>query len=382
MVLNDSTRSVFTDKPSAFLVNARGWNSAAYFGRHLHRCTSCRRPRLISCASRKIDSGDTSVGSLAEESTTSSVGVRTASPQRFFQTFKWRGYSINYQEQGNSDGLPVLFIHGFGASIRHWRKNMPALIETDKFHVFAIDLIGLGASAKPGPKDVTYSIELWADLVADFANAFDARQKWSFIGNSIGSLVSLTVADRLGPERVRCCALMNCAGGMVSFRYAELNLIQRVFYFLFNFILFNNFVGQLLFKYIRDPKNLAEVLKQVYVDQSAITDELVQIISAPAFDEGAGAVFLSIVRGEPGPRPEELLKRLGWCPILTLWGDKDPWTPFDKGFHPGEKFVDYHEGLILEKVINAGHCIHDEAPNIVNAALIPFLISPRVRTSN
>lgn len=379
MVMSDVARRVHADKQSAFLVSTRGWDWAACVGSRPFRCTSLRRPRLVPYASQKIDSNDTPVGSLAEESKTPTIGVKTTSPQRFFQTFEWRGHLINYQERGSPDGLPVLFIHGFGASIGHWRKNIPALVETDQLHVFAIDLIGLGASAKPGPKDVTYSIELWADLVADFANAFDPLRKWSFIGNSIGSLVSLAAADQLGPERVRCCALMNCAGGMVSFRYSELNLFQRVIYFLFNVILFNNVVGQLLFNYIRDPKNLAEVLKQVYVDESAITDELVQILSSPAFDNGACAVFLSILRGDPGPKPEDLLRRLGWCPILTLWGDKDPWTPLDKGFHPGENFVDYHEGLILEKIVNAGHCIHDEVPNVVNTALVSFLISPRLR---
>lgn len=32
----------------------------------------------------------------------------------------WRGYSIAYTVQGN--GPPVLLVHGFGASIGHWRR--------------------------------------------------------------------------------------------------------------------------------------------------------------------------------------------------------------------------------------------------------------------
>ena len=34
--------------------------------------------------------------------------------------WKWRGYSIFYTVQGS--GPPVLLVHGFGASIGHWRR--------------------------------------------------------------------------------------------------------------------------------------------------------------------------------------------------------------------------------------------------------------------
>lgn len=32
----------------------------------------------------------------------------------------WKGYSINYAVQGS--GPPILLVHGFGASIGHWRR--------------------------------------------------------------------------------------------------------------------------------------------------------------------------------------------------------------------------------------------------------------------
>lgn len=256
------------------------------------------------------------------------------------------------------------------------------MVQTGEFHVFAIDLLGLGASEKPSPREVTYSIDTWASLVADFTQAMDTKQKWTFVGNSIGSLVSLATSDMLGQQHVRCCALMNCAGGMVSFRYSELNILQKLVYLLFNMIFFNNVVGKFLFNYIRKKTNLANILRQIYIDESAISNELLDILAAPAYDEGAGAVFLAIIRGDAGPKPEDLLKRLEWCPILALWGERDPWTPLNDGFHPGSKYKDYHNGLILQTIPNAGHCIHDEVPEIVNEALVPFLQSPRFRYSS
>ncbi|HEY9689241.1 MAG TPA: hypothetical protein V6D46_04550 [Coleofasciculaceae cyanobacterium] len=36
----------------------------------------------------------------------------------------WQGHRICYQAAGDT-GPAVVLIHGFGASWRHWRKNIP-----------------------------------------------------------------------------------------------------------------------------------------------------------------------------------------------------------------------------------------------------------------
>jgi pimeloyl-ACP methyl ester carboxylesterase len=56
-------------------------------------------------------------------------------------TWQWQGHKINYIVKGR--GLPVVLVHGFGASIGHWRKNIPALVEGG-YRVFALDLLGFG----------------------------------------------------------------------------------------------------------------------------------------------------------------------------------------------------------------------------------------------
>lgn len=297
--------------------------------------------------------------------------------QRYFETFKWRGFSINYRVEGSStDAYPVLIIHGFGASINHWRKNIPAIVDTGKLRVYAIDLLGFGGSEKASPKEVEYGLPLWQMLVCDFIDAMNEEKKWALVGNSIGSLISLMAAKELGPERIRSCALMNCAGGLVSFRYSELNPLQASVLWLFNKILFNPVVGPYLFENFRKRSTIAGVLKQVYIEEKAITGDLLDILCEPAMDEGACEVFLAILNADSGPSPEELLPQLTWCPILVFWGDKDPWTPLNKGFHPGIDFPKYHPGLDLEVIPNAGHCIHDERPETINKLLVPFLLEP------
>lgn len=334
-------------------------------------------------------------------------------PQRYYNTFEWRGYNVNYLAEGPAFAKPVLFVHGFGASINHWRKNIPAVLDTGACRVYAIDLLGLGASAKASPDEVPYSIELWTEQVIDFihyidrtdynnnnstsisntaterpnvdnddaaaAAAVSPQVQWTLVGNSIGSLICLNATAQLGQAHMRSLVLMNCAGGLVSFRYSELNWIQRVFFYLFNALLFNPVVGRYLFENIRRPEQLRDVLQQIYPDRAAITGELLDILSTPAFDDGALKVFLAILNGPPGPEPEPLLERVQWCPTLVLWGEKDPWTPLETGYHRGIDFPRFHDGLILKTIPGAGHCIHDEVPQVVNPLFVPFIENPTFR---
>ena len=41
------------------------------------------------------------------------------------QFWTWKGYKIQYTVMGS--GQPLVLVHGFGASIGHWRKNIPVL---------------------------------------------------------------------------------------------------------------------------------------------------------------------------------------------------------------------------------------------------------------
>src|ERR1700739_1850429 len=62
------------------------------------------------------------------------------------------GITLSYLEQGARRGPPVIFLHGFTASHRHFDLNLP--IFPREFHVFALDLRGYGDSDKP---DCCYS---------------------------------------------------------------------------------------------------------------------------------------------------------------------------------------------------------------------------------
>uniref|UniRef100_A0A2P2KXX5 Uncharacterized protein MANES_16G046800 n=1 Tax=Rhizophora mucronata TaxID=61149 RepID=A0A2P2KXX5_RHIMU len=129
----------------------------------------------------------------------------------------WKGqYSINYFVSSSTTGAslpnpnpPLLLVHGFGASILHWRRNIKTLAQTHD--VYAIDLLGFGNSDKP--KSFPYTMEAWAQLILDFLNEV-VGQPTVLIGNSVGSLACVIAASESNQNLVQGLVLLNCAGGM------------------------------------------------------------------------------------------------------------------------------------------------------------------------
>jgi hypothetical protein len=90
-----------------------------------------------------------------------------------YKTWKFQGHNVNYIDVGNDGDVkkpPLLLIHGFGASIYHWRYNIPILARD--YHVYAIDLLGFGLSDKP---IIDYSAELWRDQALAFIKEVVSR---------------------------------------------------------------------------------------------------------------------------------------------------------------------------------------------------------------
>jgi len=278
------------------------------------------------------------------------------------QTWQYQGHNIKYVVQGT--GQPLILIHGFGASIGHWRKNISVLAASG-YKVFAIDLLGFGGSDKP-PLD--YTLELWLDML---------RQVWgekinepaTFIGNSIGALLAL-MAVAESPEMASRGVLINSAGGL-NHRPEELNLPLRVIMGTFARVIKSDFFGPFLFDRIRQKPRIRGTLRQVYRNREAITEELVEMLYAPACDPGAQKVFASVITAPPGKSPAQLLP-LVERPLLVLWGERDPWTPIS-GAQIYREFQQAGKQIEIIPIPNAGHCPHDEYPDLVNDRILQWL---------
>lgn len=277
------------------------------------------------------------------------------------KTWIWRGYPIAYQAAGET-GPVVVLIHGFGASWGHWRKNIPALAENCR--VFAIDLIGFGASAKPEPdREIAYTFETWGTQVADFCREV-VQDRVFLVGNSVGCIVAMqTAVDH--PDLVRAVAMLNCSLRLLhDRRRATQPWFKRIGAPLLQNILSIRWIGHSFFRQIAKRNTVRKILLKAYAHPEAVTEELVDLLMTAAEDPGAADVFLAFTRYSQGPLPEDLLEVLP-CPALLLWGTEDPWEPIALGRNLAH--FPCVEGFVA--IEGAGHCPQDECPEQVNPIL-------------
>ncbi|WP_414578447.1 alpha/beta fold hydrolase [Anabaena sp. CCY 9402-a] len=286
--------------------------------------------------------------------------VTTANFEKLVWT--WRNHKIQYTVMGT--GQPLVLVHGFGASIGHWRKNIPVLASAG-YQVFAVDLLGFGGSDKAL---IDYSTEVWVELLKDFWTDH-IQQPAVFIGNSIGALLSLIVLAE-HPEMAAGGVLINSAGGL-SHRPHELNPPLRIVMSAFNRVVRSPITGKFVFNRIRQKSQIRRTLYQVYRDRTAVTDELVDLLYTPSCDPGAQQVFASILTAPPGPTPEELLPKIE-RPLLVIWGADDPWTPIT-GVKIYETALANGKDIKIVPIPGAGHCPHDEVPDVVNTQIVDWL---------
>jgi pimeloyl-ACP methyl ester carboxylesterase len=255
---------------------------------------------------------------------------------------------------------PLLLVHGFGASTDHWRKNVQGL--ASEWEVWAIDLLGFGRSAKP---DIVYSGSLWQQQLNDFIKEV-VGQPTVLAGNSLGGYASLCVAANHS-ENVRGLILLNSAG---PFSETESNRQPNLAQKLLRSMLVQPWASYLLFLYTRQPKTIRKTLEKVYLDRSAITEQLIEDIRRPSLDAGAAKVFASVFKSPRGENVDILLQKLS-CPLLMLWGEGDPWMNTRER---GAKFRQYYPSL-TEYYLTAGHCPHDEIPTEVNRLISDWMKS-------
>ena len=279
--------------------------------------------------------------------------------------WQWRSQKVYYVQAGEANRYPpLLLVHGFGASTDHWRKNISDLQR--EFQVWAIDLLGFGRSQKPNWQ---YSGSLWREQLKDFINE-KIGQPVVIAGNSLGGYASLTVAAQY-PELIAGVILLNSAGPFTNTNplgAQQVNPMQKLLQQGMQGLLRQSWASYLLFQFVRQKSRIRRTLEQVYLDKSAVTDRLVEEIYRPSCDQGASQVFASVFSTPQGAKVDELLSQMV-CPVLLLWGEADPWMNVKAR---SAKFREHYENL-TEYFVQAGHCPHDERPDLVNPLISKWI---------
>jgi pimeloyl-ACP methyl ester carboxylesterase len=123
-------------------------------------------------------------------------------------------------------------------------------------------------------------------------------------------------------------------------------------------------IGGLFFRQLAQRQVVRKILLQAYHRPEAVTEELIDILMAPANDPGAADVFLAFTAYSSGTLPEDLLPQLS-CPAIAIWGAADPWEPIDLG----RKLMNVPTVREFVELPAVGHCPQDEAPELVNPIL-------------
>jgi pimeloyl-ACP methyl ester carboxylesterase len=280
----------------------------------------------------------------------------------------------------------VLLIHGFGASIGHWRHTIPALAAGGA-DVHAIDLLGFGDSAKPRsrladeanePGAVRYCFDLWAEQVVDYISGPMAAAgdhgagPIHLVGNSIGAVVALNAArllDQQGAPPAQVI-LIDCAQRTLDRkRMGELRGFERWTRPLLPGLVRQRWLIAPLFSLLARPVFIRSVLARAYPSGAHCDDDLVELLHRPSTDPGAVESFRGFVNLFDDHLAPQLLEQLR-LPVRMIWGGADPWEDPAEAQRWATTYPCIRELVILEGL---GHCPQDEGPERVNPLLLSWI---------
>jgi pimeloyl-ACP methyl ester carboxylesterase len=213
------------------------------------------------------------------------------------------GVRLRYIEAGS--GEPVVFIHGFAASLEMWRRTFRTVATRNR--TLAVDLKGFGWSARP---QGDYSHQAQAALLWKFLEVRGVDSA-TLVGHSWGASVALAMALQ-APHRVRRLAL-----------YSAWVYQEQLPPFLP--LVLGPFVGESLFSIWfqqRTRYRLALAFHDIRFVTRGLVADVEQMLSLP----GSAAGALAAVRAMDFAAQQRRYPRLE-IPTLLLWGRDDSLTP-------------------------------------------------------
>ncbi len=276
----------------------------------------------------------------------------------------WRGWQSRYSfwQPSTASRPPLLLLHGFGASLRHWRHNLRVL--GSHYPTYALDLLGLGAAEKP---IATYSADFWGQQVYAFWRQFIGTPT-VLIGNSIGALIALTCAYRY-PAMAAGVVMLSLPDPAIRTEMIPpaiaplISGIEQLFT--------APWLLRGIFYIVRRPAIVKRWAQLAYANPACVDAELLEILLTPAGDAQADRAFSQIIRAMTrpnfGPSAKIMLQSIPQS-LLLIWGEQDRFIPPPLA----SLFQQVQANLQLVKLA-AGHCPHDEQPTEVNRIILEWL---------
>ena len=293
--------------------------------------------------------------------------------------WNWNGFKIFWTLKGKENTYPIILLHGFGASSKHWRNNSNYLAKKG-YAVYSLDLIGFGNSAQPGINEIgKLDNGVWCNQVKDFIKQVirpNNSKKIILIGNSLGSLVALTCAVYLKNEILSVIASPLPDQIKLNKKDSKLNIIFEKFKIKFIKIFFKLFPLEIILFLINRLGIIRLGLYSAYYKKDNIDKELIDIVRSPVLRKTAAKSLRAMCIGM-STRGNELkasylLEQLSLSkkvPFLLIWGDKDNFIPL----FLGKKIANFYRWVELKIITNSGHCVHDEDPSLFNKIVYEWI---------
>jgi non-heme chloroperoxidase len=261
------------------------------------------------------------------------------------------GSQIHVFEEGNPQGRPILFIHGFSQCYLAWSKQLDSDLARE-FRVIAMDMRGHGGSDKP--KDAYADSKLWADDVHGVIETL-GLEGTVLCGWSYGSLVILDYLRHYGEERLGGIHFVSAISKLGSDE--ALAVIAPEFLALVPGFFSNNVEESIL--------ALSNLLHMVFDKEPPVRDFYLML--------GYNALVPPYVRQGLFSRSvdnDDLLPQIR-KPVMITHGARD------RGVRP--TVVDQHKAVIrhaqVQMIQDAGHAPFYEEPETFNRALREFIRS-------
>lgn len=261
------------------------------------------------------------------------------------------GMQVHYRIEG--EGFPIVLLHGTASSLHTWDAWTTELTKTHK--VIRMDLPAFGLTGSNNSAD--YAIKSYTNFLHQFLEKVKV-DKFHLTGNSLGGNIAWNYAAEY-PEKVEKLILVDASGLPTNksqpavFKMAKTPVISD------------------LFLYVTPKFFIKKNMKEVYADDSKITEEIITRYHKMALREGNRQAFIDRARMDfkLGAKANiEKLKSIK-TPTLLLWGAKDNWIPLDNGKRM-DSLLQNSKLAVLE---NSGHVPMEENPKESLAILKNFI---------
>jgi pimeloyl-ACP methyl ester carboxylesterase len=265
------------------------------------------------------------------------------------------GLALNYLVAGR--GPAVVLLHGLGGFAESWRHNVDALAA--RATVYAVDLPGFGASAKPR---AAYSLSYFARAVRGFLDALGVGHA-SLVGHSLGGAVAVAFA-LMHPARVERLALLGAVVPGFSWRSSWRARLVAV-----------PVLGELLGLCGCAPLYRAAIAQCFHAESPEEVEFLVGWRYADRTSPAARAAWLATVRRLMADLVEHrgdyrrALATLD-APVLLVHGRQDPAVPPPHCAEAGDGL----RRATVRWLDACGHFPHIEHAQVVNGWLAAFLV--------